>query len=148
MEHNILKFLQPLYYQPFAKQMIRITHILIPLVSLIMTKNYIVGVVQSWQVVHKSLDPAIRTNGLFHMTLVPSRWLLSSGNSRMKHLICNHFFRKVQKSGSTNSDFFFWSTIFLKPDFSWIYGIKPPFFSGQPLFSNQISETVYLEPYF
>ena len=30
MEHNILKSLQPLYYQPFAKQIIRITHILIP----------------------------------------------------------------------------------------------------------------------
>ena len=30
MEHNILKSLQPLYYQPFAKQIIRITYILKP----------------------------------------------------------------------------------------------------------------------
>ena len=33
--------------------------------------------------------------------------------------------------------FFFWSTTFLQPEKMWIYGIKTPFFSGQPLFLNQ-----------
>ena len=47
------------------------------------------------------------------------------------HLICNHFSRKVQKSGSANWDFFFWSTTFLELDFS-----------------NQISRTTFLEPLF
>ena len=51
----------------------------------------------------------------------------------MDHLFCNHFSRKVQKSGFRKvvlqtQIFFFWSTTFLEPDFLWIYGIKPPFF--------------------
>ena len=47
------------------------------------------------------------------------------------------------KSGSTNSDFFFWSTTFLEPEKSWIYGIKPSFF-----LVNHFSRTRFLEPYF
>ena len=44
--------------------------------------------------------------------------------------------------------FFFWSTTFLEPEKRWIYTIKPPFFSGQPLFSNHFSRTRFLEPDF
>ena len=45
-------------------------------------------------------------------------------------------------------DFYFWSTTFLQPEKRWIYGIKPPFFSDQQLFSNQISQTTFYEPLF
>ena len=44
--------------------------------------------------------------------------------------------------------FFFLVNTFLKPGKMLIYGIKPSFFSGQPLFSNQISWTRFLEPLF
>ena len=67
----------------------------------------------------------------------------------LEHLICNHFSRKVvlekwfQKSGSANSDFFFWSTTFLEPEKMWIYSIKPPFF-----LVNHFSRTRFPEPSF
>ena len=65
------------------------------------------------------------------------------------HLFCNHFSRKVVlEKWFCKLGFFFWSTTFLQPEKRWIYGIKPPFFSDQLLFSNQISRTTFLEPLF
>ena len=53
-----------------------------------------------------------------------------------------------QKRGSSNSDFFFWSTTFLQPEKMWIYDIKPPFFWStlflEPFFLNQISQPDFL----
>ena len=48
-----------------------------------------------------------------------------------------------QKSGSANSDYFFWSTTFLEPEKMWIYSIKPPFF-----LVNHFSRTRFFEPDF
>ena len=48
-----------------------------------------------------------------------------------------------QKSGSSRSDFFFWSTTFPQSEKMWIYSIKPPFY----LF-NHFSRTRFLEPDF
>ena len=84
----------------------------------------------------------------------------------LSHLICNHFSRKVQKSGSRKvvrqTQIFFSGQL----EKSQIYGIKPPFFLVnhfsrtrflvdlwslffcQPLFSNQIPRTIFLEPDF
>ena len=47
----------------------------------------------------------------------------------LDHLFCNHYSRKVQKSGSRKvvlqtRIFFFWSTTFIQPEKSQIYGIK------------------------
>ena len=41
------------------------------------------------------------------------------------------------------SRFFFWSTIFLEPDFSWIYSMKSHFF-----LVNHFFQTKFLKPYF
>ena len=54
---------------------------------------------------------------------------------------------KMQQSGSSNSDFFFWSTTFLKPEKKVDLQYKTTIF-GQPLFLNQISRTRFLEPDF
>ena len=45
-------------------------------------------------------------------------------------------------------DFFFWSTTYLQPEKKVDLWYKTTFFSGQPLFSNQISRTIFHKPIF
>ena len=77
----------------------------------------------------------------------------STGPFILQPLFQKNVEKWFQKSGSSNSDFFFWSTTFLEPEKIWIYGIKPPFFLVnhfsrtrflEPDFSNQISRTTFL----
>ena len=68
---------------------------------------------------------------------ISSSWTMNICSSHhhllhpLDHLFCNHFSRKVKKSGSRK--------VVLQTQI---------FFSGQPLFSNQISQTRFLEPLF
>ena len=66
--------------------------------------------------------------------LVLSSWKVNIAKkpiAAMDHLFCNHFSRKVEKRGSRK-----------------VVQQTQIFFSGQPLFSNQISRTRFLVPYF
>ena len=87
-------------------------------------KNLVVTV--SFGIEHKVMARFVFNVGFLpkQKTRFPSWTCIDSGNKLLlDHLLCNHFSRKVTKSGFRKvvlqtQIFFFWSTTFLEPDFT------------------------------